>query len=340
METAVSDALVLTGAAVKGAFTAGVLTVLSDPAVKTALDLNFRRVYGSSSGALNAAFYAALLRVGEHATAGERLVRVWIDDVTFRKAFSFSWRGIFGVQGLFNTRALVSLMRRRLTAKPGDQSITLGMTVTNAQGRLVGEPPATSYEQLVTFSDEDFDTEASLDVIRHVAAASASIPGLFVPMKLDVAGRTFDALDGGVVDDTPLSSALANHDVRRVFIVTPDPASAPPVDLRGLSYVSQVFDILVQQRVVRDLKTVRHRNEALRRLSELVPDAAQRAPLLDAIGWRDHHPVEIVEIRPDVVLPGQSFSGIFSNTLRQEYVDAGIEAGKRAMAGRGVVWPE
>ncbi len=328
-----SDALVLTGAAVKGAFTAGVLTVLSDPAVKTALGLNVRRVYGSSSGALNAAFYAALLRVGEESTAGERLARVWIDDVTFRKAFSFSWRGIFGVQGLFNTRALVSLMRRRLTAKPGDQPITLGMTVTNAQGRLVGEPPVTSYEQLVAFADEDFDTEASLDVIRHVAAASASIPGFFVPMKLDVAGRTFDAIDGGVVDDTPLSSALVHHDVRRVFIVTPDPASAPPVDLRGLSYVSQVFDILVQQRVVRDLKTVRQRNEALRRLSELVPDAAQRAPLLDAIGWRDHHPIEIVEIRPDVVLPGQSFSGVFSKTLRQQYVDAGIEAGKRALAG-------
>jgi predicted acylesterase/phospholipase RssA len=321
----------MTGAAVKGAFTAGALTVLSDPAVRAGLNLHVRRVYGTSSGALNAAFYATMLRTGDHALAGDQLARVWVDDVTLWNAFSLSWRGIFGLRGLFNTRSLVALMRKRLKAKPGSEHVTLGMVVTNAQGRAIGEPPHTSYEHLVTFSDDDFDTEASLDRVRHVAAASASIPGLFVPMKLDVNGQSFEAVDGGVVDDTPLNSAIAGSGVRRVFVISPDPADTPPVSLRGPSLVSQMLDILIQQRLVRDLRTIRQRTKAIDRLTQILTDDAVRARVLDAIGWKDHHPIEVVEIRPEELLPGQSFSGLLSKSLREEYVHAGMIAAKRAI---------
>jgi len=322
----------MTGAAVKGAFTAGALTVLSDPAVRATLKLQVRRVYGASSGALNAAFYAAMLRVGEHDSIGDHLARVWIDDVTLFNAFSVSWRGIFGLRGLFDTRSVIALMRKRLKAKPGSERVKLGIVVTNAQGRFLGEPPHTSYEQILTFSDDDFDTETSLDRVRHAAAASASIPGLFVPMRLNVNGQSFEAVDGGVVDDTPLSSAIANAGLKRVFVITPDPSDAPAIVLRGPTFVSQVLDILIQQRLVRDLRTVRQRNQTLDRLTEILTDDAELARVLDAIGWRDHRPIEIVEIRPETPLPGQPFSGLLSKSLRQQYVNAGIDAARRVVA--------
>lgn len=327
-----SDAVVLTGAAVKGAFTAGALSVLVDPTVKSRLGINIRRVVGASSGALNAAFFAALLRTGDEVDGGSRLSRIWVDDVTFGNAFSLSLRGIFSGRGIFDTSALLSLMRRRLTARPGTVDITLNMAVTNIEGRLVGAPPMTSNEHVASFSNEDFDAEDSLDIVRQVAAASASIPGLYVPAKLDVDGHSFHAVDGGTVDDTPLATALADHRIRRIFVISPDPLQSTATVLGGVGYAGQIFDILIQQRLVRDLQTARSTNAALAKLVETVPDPATRARVLEALGWSRRRPVEIVEIRPSAPLPGQAFSGLFSRSLREEYVHAGIFAAERATA--------
>ena len=327
-----SDAVVLTGAAVKGAFHRGG----SDRAGRSGRQVSPwpghppRR--GREFGRPERSVYATLLRTGNEANAGSRLARISIDDVTFGNAFSLSLRGIFGLRGIFDTTALLALMRKRLTASPGNERVTLCMVVTNADGHLVGQPKATTYEEIVTFMDGDFDLEDSLERVRLVAAASASIPGVFVPMRLNVNGRTFDAVDGGVVDDTPLSAALDNSKVRRVFVITPDPLQAPASPLRGLSYASQLLDILIEQRVSRDLGTARQVNKALQALTELIPDQALRIRVLDAIGWAGRRPVEIVEIRPDTPLPGMALSGIFSKKLREQYVNAGVEAATRVVA--------
>jgi predicted acylesterase/phospholipase RssA len=305
LEAVLTDALVLTGAAMKGAFAAGVLSVLCDRDVKGRLGLDVRRIVGSSSGALNGAYYAASIRMGDESHAGEGLVQVWLEDATLANAFSPSLRGIFGLQGFFDTDGMLAVMRRRLVARPGTEHVDLRVVVTDAGGRPVGDPPLTTYEQVVTFSDGDFDQEDSLDLVRRVAAASASVPVLFVPAKLEVQGRTFYALDGGLVDDTPLGAALEGPEVRRVFVVTPFPRVAPPPRLRGLSLLAHLLDVLTQQRLTRDL--------------------------LVAQETRGRRPVQVLEIRPDEPLPGHSFSGIVSRSLRERYVRAGVDAAKRVL---------
>jgi predicted acylesterase/phospholipase RssA len=301
-----TDALVLTGAAMKGAFAAGALSVLCHPDVKARHGLDIRRIVGSSSGALNGAYYAASIRMGDEALAGEGLVGVWTEDATLGNVFSPTLRGIFGLRGFFDTDGMLAVMRRRLVARPGTERVHLRVVVTNVGGRPVGEPPLTSYEQVVAFSDEDFDREPSLDVVRRVAAASASVPVLFMPAKLDLEGQELEALDGGLVDDTPLAAALGTPDVHRVFIVTPFPRVAPPPRLRGVSLLAHLLDVLTQERLTRDLRVAQKRDEGRRR-------------------------VEIVEIRPDAPLPGHSFSGIFSRALRESYIRAGVDAATRAL---------
>jgi predicted acylesterase/phospholipase RssA len=323
--------MVLTGAAMKGAFAAGVLSVLCKPDVKARIGLDVRRIVGSSSGALNGAYYAASIRMGDEALAGDGLVHVWVDDATLSNVFSPSLRGIFGARGIFDTDAMVALMRRRLVARPGTERIDLRMVLTDAGGRLVGDPQLTAYEQVVAFSDEDFDEEPSLDRVRRVAAASSSIPVLFVPMRLDFEGRSLEALDGGIVDDTPLAAALVGRDVGRVFVVTPFPRVAPPPRLRGLSLLSHLLDMLTQERLVRDLRVAQRTSDGLRALDDLVADGSLRARVLEAVGWPGRRPVEIVEIRPDAPLPGHSFSGILSRALRERYVQAGVDAATRVV---------
>jgi predicted acylesterase/phospholipase RssA len=326
-----SDALVLTGAAAKGAFTAGVLSVLSTPAVKARLGLDVRRVVGSSSGALNAAYYAASIRMGEEAGAGARLAEVWIDDARLCTVLRPNLRGLLGLRGFLDMDGTLAVMRRRLVAHPGSEHVELRLVVTNALGRALGIPPRTIYEQVVGFADEDFDEEASLDLVRLAAVASASIPILFVPMRLELRGQTVDAIDGSIVDETPLAIALSARDVRRIFVITPFPPVAAPTNLRGPSLFYQVLDMLTQERLARDLREAQRTNDGLRRLAEILPDGALRARALHAIGWANRRPVEIVEIRPDAPLPGQALSGIFSRSLRERYVQAGVDAANRAL---------
>jgi hypothetical protein len=54
--------------------------------------------------------------------------------------------------------------------------------------------------------------------------------------------------------------------------------------------------------------------------------------VLAALGWEGRRVVKLVEIRPEAVLPGSSFSGWFSKSLRQDYVAAGRAAAERALA--------
>lgn len=71
-----ADAIVFAGASVKGAFSAGALSVLTEPDVKARLGLDFVRLVGASSGALNAAYFAGAIRAGEEALAGRRLANL------------------------------------------------------------------------------------------------------------------------------------------------------------------------------------------------------------------------------------------------------------------------
>ena len=334
---AMSDALVLAGGVAKGAFTAGALSVLSDPETKARLGLDVARIVGASSGALNGVFYAAAIRTGTEAFAGQRLAQVWLDDATLGGAFDFSLRDLLGGLGLSTDNSVLALLRKHVRPGEGLHPIELRLIVTNADGEPIAIDDAgvaTTFEHVVDLAGPDFDTPEALERVFVSAAASAALPGAYAPVSIGVAGRTVRGLDGGLVDDTPLGHALANApEITRVFVIATSPRIVTePANLHGLAFASHVFDILVDERLVRDLRHVARVNRVLTQLPSIVADAGERAVLLEALGWTGRRPVEVVEIRPEAALPGDGFSGFTSLPLRQQYVQAGSDAAKRVLA--------
>ena len=335
-DVAMSDALVLAGAVAKGAFSAGALAVLSEPDTKARLGLDITRVVGASSGALNGVYYAAAIRAGAEAFAGHRLAQIWLDDATIRGAFDFSLHDVVGGLGLSSDVRLLHLLREHIQPCAGRQPVDVRVVVTNANGEpvSVGGRPATTFEHVVAMSSHDFDTAESLERVFVAVAASAALPGIYAPVPIELGGRTVQGMDGGIVDDAPLGHALEGApDVARVFVCVPFPrVRTEPANRHGLALAWHVFDLLVQERLVRDLRRVVHANHVLERLPSIVADPAERAAVVDALGLTGRRPVEIVEIRPDVDLPGSDFSAFTSVGLRRQYVEAGIEAARRVVA--------
>jgi predicted acylesterase/phospholipase RssA len=168
----------------------------------------------------------------------------------------------------------------------------------------------------------------------RAVAASAAFPFVFRPVELHLGQRVVPAVDGGAVNNAPLLHALAGApEVDRVFVITSFPrVFSGPVPLRGLGYASHLADVLIEERMFRDLRDADRQTHALRRLAELPLDRSTRHAVLDALGWTGRRPVTIVEIRPDSPLDGNAFTGFVSRRLRESYVTAGLDAGRRAVA--------
>lgn len=330
------DALVLAGGISKGAFTAGALSVLSAPDVKVRHGIDFRRLLGASSGALNAAYFAAEIRAGAEAFAGRRLAELWLDEATLGGAFDVSLRDVVRGLGISTDDKILRLLRNNIRPREGKNAIELRLVITNADGQSIpvdGEI-ATTFEHVVELTGADFDTAESLERVFAAVAASSALPGAFAPVPFQIGDRTVRGMDGGLVDNAPLGHALSGApDVARVFVIVPFPrVRIEPPDLHGLALVSHVFDMVLDERLVRDLRCADHVNRVLAQLPSVVPDAAQRAALLDALGWSDRRIVQVVDIRPDVELPGNGFSGFTSRDLRAQYIEAGVDAARRSLA--------
>jgi len=337
-----SDAVVLAGAAVKGAFAAGALSVLSEPDTRARIGVDVRRIVGASSGALNGAYYAAALHAGAEDGVGARLAQLWLDDATLAGSFDVSLRDLAAGLGLSSEKKIFTLLRDQITPSPpgaarAARPVELRIVVTNLDGEpaeIDGEP-ATTYEHLFVAGGADFESADSLERVFTAVAASAAVPGAFAPVRMarDGAG-TFAAQDGGIVNDSPLGHALApGLDVDRVFVIVPFPRVRDDVaDLRGLSMALHLLDVLVEERLFRDLRHAARVNRALGRLADAVPDTGQRSAVLDALGWGGRRVATIVEIRPAVSLTGNAFSGFVSRDLRERYVQAGADAARAALA--------
>ena len=295
----------------KGAFSAGALSVLSEPETRARYGIDVRRIVGASSGALNGAYYAAAIRDGTEASGGPQLAQLWLDDATIRGAFDFSLHDLFVGLGVSSSAKVLTLLREQIRPATGRRPIELRVIVTNASGETidVAGSPATTFEHIVDVADADFDTAESLERIFTAVTASAALPGVYAPVPIEVDGRTVQGFDGGIVDDAPLGKALDGRpDIARVFVCAPFPrVRTEPADLHGLALAGHIFDLLVQERLIRDLKRVADANRAGKRI------------------------VQVVEIRPDADLPGNAFSGFTSLELRREYVEAGVDAARRAL---------
>ncbi len=328
-------ALVLAGAVAKGAFQAGVLEQIAQA------KLSIVRIVAASAGALNAGVFAAGIRYGRIELATEILTETWVRDAHWWKFLRPSLSGVLR-GGLSSSREMATVVARALThvvrgSTPPIADITLQLVVAALQGMPAESGPHgsatgdTTFEHIMEFSGPSFDSADGRRAVVMATMASAAFPLLFTPVHLDGIGY---CVDGGAVNNTPVSYGLDSPEVRRVIVVTDNARQlvdqAPP---RGFELVGRVLEMLVNERLVRDLVQSRKVNEKLARVESLTRSwglsKAQRAELREALGWRA---VELIEIRPEQPLAGTPFSGLADRGLREQYIDAGRVAGAAALA--------
>ena len=220
-----TTAFVLSGGASHGAIQVGMLQALAERRVRPDL------VFGASVGAVNAAWVAGdpdLARLDD-------LAEVWVSLRT-RDVFPLRpMRGLLGFLGrrnsLFPADSLRAIVRRNLRfERLEDAPIPLCVVATEVtSGREVS-----------------LDRGDALDAI----IASASIPGVLPPVEID--GQTL--MDGGIVDNTPISNAVAAG-ASRIYVLPTGYACdlrRPPRSALAVSL--QAISLLVQQRLIADVR--------------------------------------------------------------------------------------
>jgi predicted acylesterase/phospholipase RssA len=317
------DAIIFGGGVARGAFGAGAISVLAG--------LRVRRIVGTSSGALNAAYYASAVRSGTEDAGGDELARIWIEEATVSQGFNVSLRGILDFEGISTSAKLLAVLRRHIQPSTERRPVDVRLVTTNSAGeRGTLEPgrPGTTFEHVLRFDGTTFDSEAGLESLFQGVAASSAFPGAFLPFPLQIDGRAVPCFDGGLTDNTAVKHAIDGaDDVDRVFVIVPYPALLEPAPERhGLALAAHLVEILVEERLYRDLREAYAVNATLARLEAEIPDPSARAAVLRAFGWSDRRKLQVVEMRPAAPLEGGPFDGLLSRRLREDYVASGRDA--------------
>jgi NTE family protein len=223
MPAAPKTALVLAGGGSLGAVQAGMLGAL------TAAGETFDLIVGASVGAINAGYFAA----DPFAAGALRLEAIWrtitrhdVMPINIVTAMNVVRRRGY----LFDNQALRALLERHIPYKLLEQAaIPLHIVATDV---LTGEEVVLSEGPVI---------EAIL--------ASAAIPGIFPPVR--IGGR--DLVDGGVANNTPISTAIRLGASRLVVLPTGFACAlrSPPkgVAARAMHAISQ----LVSRQLVNDI---------------------------------------------------------------------------------------
>lgn len=316
-------AVVLSGAAARGAFQAGALAVIVPELERQGLRPTIW--LGTSAGAINAALWAAMLHEGS-TTAADRVLAIWSqmsDDDVFRPLLPFSalrTAAQFAVGAMLQrgpgTTSVVDttpLQRTATEELPADQlARNVAEGVVSAVGVVATRVPSDSDEAVVgaasgrsvlflaetTPSSYAGDPDRGLDVVRtavtadHVVASSA-IPVGFPAVRLDQPEPAW-YVDGGVRLNAPLQPAVALGATRILLVsatattVAPPPPPAPlgvRPDIADAG--AQVLHAALADRTVEDLLTLRRVNHAL-----------GQAPGLTSRSGRVYRPVEVMEVSP------------------------------------------
>ena len=195
-------------------------------------------------------------------------------------------------------------------------------------GELFGRP-ATTFEGVLTFTDGEIDDDGDRARIYQAAAASAAFPLLFRPVDVPSLGPCYD---GGAVNNTPIQLAAADG-IEEIVVISPYPAvfnSSPP--LEGIELASRLVDILIHERVYRDLRAADSANDTVTRLGALVAAGTlTTAQLDDVLATLELRRLRITTIRPEAELAGNSFSGFLHRSLREQYISAGRAAARAAL---------
>jgi predicted acylesterase/phospholipase RssA len=326
--------VILAGGVVKSAFEAGAIKVLTDRGVLPT------HVLAASSGALNGIAYAAAIRAGLEREIANRLETLWMEEGDVRHGIDFSAGAVLHRQGVATTDKLVALMRREVepvAAAPALREVAFTVVITsfNGQTNAIDGHPTTTFECEQSFNADDYASAAGRERIYQVCAASAAFPFLFAPVDVPGIGP---CVDGGAVNNSPIGIAM-DGGTERVILIAPTAAELPkPGAGGGVDLISQVAEILIGERLYRDLRQTAIANNVLAGLDRMVASgqltAAQETAINELLGWKRR--VELISIRPPTPLPGNVFSGLIDAKLRAEYVTAGRVAAAAALDAHGI----
>ena len=220
-----STAFVLSGGGSLGSVQVGMLLALAERGITPDL------VVGTSVGAINAAWL-----VGRPDLDGARaLAQVWS---SVRRDDVFPARPLAGLLGFLGRRdhlvpagSLRALLHRHLTyARLEDAAVPVHVVATEV---------TTGLEVVLSRGDA-----------IEAVCASAALPGVFPPVRID--GR--ELIDGGVVNNTPISHAIASG-VDTIYVLPTGYACAlPRAPGSALGMVLQAVTLLVQQRLIADVE--------------------------------------------------------------------------------------
>lgn len=332
-------AVVLAGAVAKGAFEAGVIRALADADVKIV------RIIAASAGALNGTVLASSVRGRSVRAGAEVLHTLWRDHATWTEVFHPSLRDILAREGISDQKQLLALLHKHVPpsqpADPADINLRIVVAPLNGCPGSVGPHPATTFESICDFDTTAFASNDALAPVFAAATASAGLPIAFAPVDLDGLGP---CIDGGMVNNTPMKWALdgsvgAQVDAIVVVATSVERSTEPAADLGVLGMIGHFAEMLIDERLYRDLREATGVNDTLARLDALVQrgvlDAAQHARVMDALGWTGRRTVPIVQIRPTAALRGSAFSGFFHADLRREHLAAGLARGQEVLRALG-----
>jgi predicted acylesterase/phospholipase RssA len=302
-------ALIIAGAAGKGPYAAGVLGRL---AVDERFEISC--VLGASSGALNAAVYAAGLRVGEELDAAQELRRLWREQAHWNQILTHAAR-------VSLVRKALERYRHEPTKKQREVKLLVVAATLNGR-RDENNPQHLRFERAFEFDSGHFTTRDGLTKIAETCLVSSAIPVAFRPRDLANEGQFWD---GGIVNNTPIGHALKrDRAIDHMIVISPD---SEQLQARrwGRFSVNRLLAMAIEERLQRDLCEAKSFNKELAALCRAGVDLDRLGP---DVNWKL---LQFVEIRPPKDLPGNLASGFFSESRRAEYIEIGEQTAARRL---------
>jgi NTE family protein len=308
----VTTAFVLSGGASHGAVQVGMLQALAERQVRPEL------VFGASAGALNAAWVAGDPTL-EHL---DRLAAVW---TSLKARDVFPLRPVTGLLGFLGRRdALVS---------PAGLRAVVARNLRFDQIEDAKIPLCVVATEVTSGREIALTSGSALDAI----VASATIPGVLPPVK--VGGQTL--MDGGVVNNTPISNAIDAGATLIYVLPTGYACDLQQVPHSALGMTLQAISLLVQQRLITDVHDLQDHVD-LRVLPPLCPlnispaDFSHARELIDrarrsAGRWLDTVDLTELKAAPD---PGSEAASVCVEPGGLHVRTLDRTSGRRPIAGR------
>ena len=225
--SSVRTAFVMAGGGSLGAVEVGMLRALLDHGERADL------VVGASAGAINGAFFACSPTVEGVAS----LTDIW-SALRREDVFPFSFANLFGALTGRDHLCGHDGLRRVLDRHLGDRSI-----------ESTAIPLHVVASDLVTGDEVLLSSGPAVDAVL----ASAAIPGVFPPVSID--GRLL--VDGGVANNTPISSAIRLGATRIIVLPTGFACAMRKVPSNAIARAMHALSLLVVRQLLNDIERFR-----------------------------------------------------------------------------------